>query len=217
MYQKWKIFVICTIWYTVKYLIFQIPYNLVYENSLLFVWNFNKHLNMWILNPAGKVMLVQYPFQPLPKKKIVPCSKKIVPLQKKIQKPPNHTKKKFKNPKTALPSFQISSWHPHLFPQKPPIPSPSDARIPCPIPSRHCEIANPPPVIVNPSHPIPSLRTRPIPSRHCEPVRVKQSSDFVLLDCFVPRNDENAVNHRFISVIVCVSICHLPSFLIRNF
>ena len=33
--------------------------------------------------------------------------------------------------------------------------------------------------------------TRPIPSRHCEPGRVKQSSDFVLLDCFVPTNDEN--------------------------
>ena len=37
MCQKWKIFVICTIWYTVKYLIFQNLYDLVYENSLLFV------------------------------------------------------------------------------------------------------------------------------------------------------------------------------------
>jgi hypothetical protein len=58
---------------------------------------------------AGKVMVVEKPFQQRKQKKSRHCNKKIVPLQKKIQKPPNHTKKKFKNPKTALPSFQISS------------------------------------------------------------------------------------------------------------
>jgi hypothetical protein len=97
---------------------------------------------MWTLNPAGKVMLVQYPFQPLPKKKkIPPLLKKIAPLQKKSK---NHQIIRKKSPKIQKPPFLHPKSHhsiPPFFPKNrqfhPPPPVPS-LRIPS-----HPVIANP--------------------------------------------------------------------------